>query len=65
LDEAGANLDVDWTKYVEIDPQFYRPVEVDYLLADASMALQVLGWKPKVRFKELVQIMCNAEMNSD
>jgi len=65
LDEAGANLDMDWTKYVAIDLQFYRPVEVDYLLGDYSKAKRLLGWQPKVRFKELVRIMCDHEMNND
>ena len=47
---------------VEIDPRYFRPAEVDYLLADASKAKNKLGWKPKVTFKELIKIMVDADM---
>lgn len=47
---------------VEIDPHYFRPAEVDYLLADASKARNELGWEPKVTFKELVKIMIDADM---
>ena len=62
LDEAFRYLDLDWNKYVEIDPRYFRPSEVDSLLGDASKARNILGWKPKVNFKQLVQMMVDAEM---
>lgn len=65
LDEVGSHLGMDWTKYVEIDPQFFRPAEVDYLLGDASKAKNLLGWEPKVKFKELVRIMVNDEVKRE
>ena len=47
---------------IEIDPCYFRPTEVDFLLADASKAKQKLGWEPKITFKELVKIMVDADM---
>ncbi len=47
---------------VEIDPEYFRPAEVEFLLGDASKAKKVLGWEAKVRFKELVKIMAEAEL---
>ncbi len=49
---------------VEVDPQYFRPAEVDFLLADASKAKKELGWEPKVKFKELVSIMVAAELEN-
>jgi len=62
LDEVFGYLDLDWQKYVEIDPRYYRPTEVDFLQGDASKARKVLGWKPKTTFKELAKMMTNADM---
>ena len=53
---------LDWKKYVEIDPRYFRPVEVDFLLGDASKAERELGWKPKTTFEELVRLMVDADM---
>lgn len=64
LDEVSAYLGFDWGPYVEIDPKYFRPTEVDYLLGDASKAKRILGWEPKVKFKELVRIMVKAEMQN-
>ncbi|MFA4911585.1 MAG: GDP-mannose 4,6-dehydratase [Desulfobacteria bacterium] len=47
---------------IEIDPRYFRPTEVDFLLADASKAKKRLGWEPRVTFKELVKIMVDADM---
>ena len=47
---------------IEIDPQYFRPAEVDFLLADPSKARDKLGWVPKITFKELVKIMVDADM---
>jgi GDPmannose 4,6-dehydratase len=62
LDEAFGYLDLDWTQYVEVDPRYTRPTEVDHLEGDASKAREMLGWTPKVGFKELVEIMVDAEL---
>jgi len=59
---AFATVDLDWKEYVEIDPRYFRPAEVDYLLADPSKARKVLRWEPKVTFKELVRLMVDADM---
>jgi len=52
----------DWKKYIEIDPRYYRPSEVDNLIADASKANEKLGWKPKVTFDELVKKMMKNDL---
>ncbi|MFL6212874.1 MAG: GDP-mannose 4,6-dehydratase [Blastocatellia bacterium] len=62
LDETFGLLDLDWTPYVEIDPRYYRPAEVDLLLGDASKARERLGWEPHVTFKELVKLMVEADL---
>jgi GDPmannose 4,6-dehydratase len=59
---AFARKDLDPDDYVEIDPQYYRPSEVDHLLGDSSKAKDKLGWEPKVRFKELVELMVDADV---
>jgi GDPmannose 4,6-dehydratase len=62
LDEVFGYLDLDWHEYVEIDRRYYRPAEVDVLLGDPSKAKRVLGWEPKVTFKELARMMADADM---
>jgi GDPmannose 4,6-dehydratase len=62
LDEVFGYLDLDWHKYVEIDPRYYRPTEVDCLQGDPSKAKKVLGWEPKVTFKGLAKLMTDADM---
>ena len=57
-----ARLDLDWEKYVEIDPRYHRPLEVDLLVGDASKAREKLGWEPKVKFTELVNLMVDADL---
>jgi GDPmannose 4,6-dehydratase len=57
VEQAFNYLDLDWKKYVEIDPWYYRPSEVDYLQGDATKARRELGWEPKVGFEELVRLM--------
>ena len=59
---AFSHVGLDWKKYVKVDPRFVRPAEVDLLLADASRARQELGWKPKVDFQQLVQMMVDADL---
>jgi GDPmannose 4,6-dehydratase len=62
LDEAFGYVNLDWNDYVKIDPRYFRPTEVDYLLADASLSRNLLKWEPKVHFKELVRIMMDADL---
>ena len=64
LEEAFAYVDLDWQEYVEIDQRYFRPTEVEFLLADSSKARKELGWEPKVTFKELVRIMVDADMEA-
>lgn len=63
LEEAFSYLDMDWTKYVVIDPKYYRPSEVNFLLGDSSKAATKLGWKPQTTMKELCKIMVDYDMN--
>src|SRR3954468_23685432 len=58
---AFGELDLDWKKYVEIDPRYFRPTEVDHLHGDPGKAMRVLGWKPKVTFKGLIEMMVRAD----
>jgi GDPmannose 4,6-dehydratase len=59
---AFSSAGLDWQKYVEIDPQYFRPAEVDHLVADASKARRALGWEPTVTFPQLVRIMVDADL---
>jgi GDPmannose 4,6-dehydratase len=62
VEEAFNCLDLEWQKYVEIDPWYYRPSEVDLLLGDATRARTNLGWEPKVKFKDLVRLMIEHDL---
>jgi GDPmannose 4,6-dehydratase len=62
LEEAFPGVELDWRNYVEIDPKYYRPAEVDLLIGDAGKAKKKLGWEPKTTFKELVRLMLEADM---
>jgi GDPmannose 4,6-dehydratase len=62
LEESFGYLGLDWHEYVRIDPRYFRPTEVDYLLADAQKARQELNWEPRVYFKDLVRIMVDADL---
>ncbi|PKL90953.1 MAG: GDP-mannose 4,6-dehydratase [Candidatus Goldiibacteriota bacterium HGW-Goldbacteria-1] len=62
LQEAFSYAGLDWNKYVEIDPRYFRPAEVDLLIGDATKAKEKLGWVPKTNFKELVKIMVDADL---
>ena len=62
LDEVFGYLDMDWNEYIEIDPRYFRPTEVDVLLGDPTKAKKLLGWEPKVSFKELAKMMVNEDM---
>jgi GDPmannose 4,6-dehydratase len=60
--KAFAHADLDWEKFVEVDPGYYRPAEVDHLQGDPSKAKEMLGWEPKTSFDELVQLMVDADV---
>jgi GDPmannose 4,6-dehydratase len=62
LEAAFAHAGLDWRKYVEIDPNYYRPTEVDLLVGDASKAKKQLGWEPKTKFNDLVKLMVDADL---
>jgi GDPmannose 4,6-dehydratase len=61
LDEVFGILDLDWQKYVEVDPRYFRPAEVDLLLGDATKARTSLKWEPKVTFKGLARMMTECD----
>jgi len=61
LDEAFSHAGLDWRKYVEVDPRYNRPTEVDMLQGDASKAKRILGWEPKTRFHDLIKLMVDAD----
>jgi len=62
VEQAFCYADLPLEKYVKIDPMYFRPTEVEKLVADAGKAKEKLGWQPKIRFGELVKIMVDADM---
>jgi len=62
LQVAFDHVGLDWQKYVEIDPRYYRPAEVDLLIGDSSKAKMKLGWEPKTKFVELTKLMVDADV---
>ncbi|MFO1512691.1 MAG: GDP-mannose 4,6-dehydratase [Verrucomicrobiota bacterium] len=62
LQVAFDHVGLDWNKYVEIDPRYYRPAEVDLLIGDCSKAKKKLGWEPKTKFVELTKLMVDADV---
>ena len=63
LEETFTQLDLDWRDYVEIDPRYLRPTEVDHLQGDSTKARRKLGWKPKVDFRQLVKMMLQHDLD--
>ncbi len=59
---AFSHVDLDWEQYVKVDPRYFRPAEVDYLLGDPSKAERVLGWKRQLSFPELVRLMVDEDL---
>ncbi len=55
---------LDWERYVQVDPRYYRPAEVEHLCGDSSKARRALGWQPRTAFPELVRIMVSADLAS-
>jgi GDPmannose 4,6-dehydratase len=64
LEWAFGYQGLDWKDYVEIDPRYFRPTEVDFLQGDASKARRNLGWEPRVNFRDLVKLMVDADIQS-
>jgi len=64
VQEAFDYAGLDWEQYVEIDPRYFRPTEVDFLQADSSKAGRLLDWAPKVTYKDLARIMVDADMEA-
>ena len=62
LEVAFGHVGLDWRKYIEIDPAYYRPAEVELLIGDYSKAEKQLGWKPKTKFADLVKLMVDADI---
>jgi len=62
LEEAFSIVNMKWEKHVEIKKDLFRPSEVDLLVGDASKAKRILGWEAKVKFKELVKILLDADL---
>jgi GDPmannose 4,6-dehydratase len=62
LAEAFSHAGLDWRRYVELDPKYLRPAEVDLLIGDASKAKAELGWQPSTTFPELVRLMVDADV---
>ena len=62
LEVAFARADLDWKKHVFVDTSFVRPAEVELLIGDYKKAREKLGWEPRVRFKELIEMMVDADL---
>jgi GDPmannose 4,6-dehydratase len=64
VEEAFLYAGLDWKEFVRTSAEYERPAEVDLLIGDATKAQTVLGWKPKVKFRELVRLMVDADMEA-
>jgi GDPmannose 4,6-dehydratase len=62
VEEAFGYVDLNYKDYVEIDPRYFRPTEVNHLEADTTKAKRILNWNPKVRYHDLVRIMMDADL---
>ena len=62
VQEAFSYADLDWQKYVEVDPRYFRPTEVGKLIADPAKAREKLNWQPRVNFNDLAKIMVDSDM---
>ncbi len=59
---AFGHVGLEFRDFVEVDPRYFRPAEVDLLMGDPSKAKKMLGWEPRTRFMELVRIMMRADL---
>ncbi len=62
VEQAFSYVGLNWEKYVKIDPKYFRPTETEDLVADFNKIKKTLGWKPKIRFKNLIKIMVDADL---
>ncbi len=62
LDYSFGHLELDWQRYVEIDPRYFRPTEVNLLLGDYTKAREKLGWTPKTSCRELAELMVEHDL---
>ena len=62
VEKVFQKMDMDYKDYVEIDPRYFRPTEVDVLLGDSSKARKKLGWEPRVGFEQLIDMMIDGDM---
>ncbi|HEY0867758.1 MAG TPA: GDP-mannose 4,6-dehydratase [Fimbriimonas sp.] len=62
VERVFSMLDLDWREFVQVDPRYFRPTEVEHLHGDASKARRLLGWEPKVGFEELVRRMVGHDL---
>ena len=60
--DAFSYVGLNWIEYVRIDPRYFRPTEVEVLIADITKAKEKLGWEPKIKFSDLIKIMVDADM---
>jgi GDPmannose 4,6-dehydratase len=64
VEEAFSYVGLDWDKYVRVDNRYFRPTETDYLISDSTKAKKLLGWRPKIKFHDLIKIMVDADMRA-
>jgi GDPmannose 4,6-dehydratase len=64
LEVAFGHVGLNWQKWVEIDPKYFRPAEVDLLIGDYSKAKAKLGWEPKTKFADLVKLMVDSDIRA-
>ena len=64
LEIAFTYVNLNWQDYVEFDPRYLRPTEVDLLIGDCTKAREKLGWKPSVTFTELVYLMVDSDIKA-
>src|SRR5947209_6744031 len=62
VEEAFSYAGLNWKKYIDKDPRYYRPSEVDLLIGDPSKARKLLGWEAKTKFRDLVRLMVDADI---
>jgi GDPmannose 4,6-dehydratase len=62
LDLVFGKLDLDWKQYVEIDPRYFRPAEVDHMEGDAAKARRLLGWEPRTEVRALAAMMVESDL---
>jgi len=64
VEEAFGYVDLQWQDYVEVDQRYFRPLEVPVLQADPSEAKKRLGWEAQVKFRELVRILVDTDLEA-